>query len=676
MAKNQEFQSQSIARRLVLLVFAFSSAVTIILTAIQTYQDYKDGLDSIKLQLAYIQNIYAQTLAESVWQLDDKNIALLLEGIINLEDIPYVEVHQPDGTTIAAAGHLPLRNATRYIFPINYLSRGKNAQIGTLTTYASRQKLYDRLLAELIRSLINNGLKTFLVSSFILILARLLIINRLQSLKQLTESLGQGHIDVNRAIAKHQNAIKPTWHDEITQLYETSCEIYGKLRTQLQRNNALVADLQSALSRLATADRAKREFLAKMSHEIRTPLSIILGHAKLLKSKGQVGQTPQHDSLDIIQRNGEYLLAIINDILDFAKIESGQISIDRSPCSLIELLHNIKAVLSLTAIRKGLLFTLEIDPSVPAVVMTDSLRLQEILINLIENAIKYTQQGQVTLVVSAKEHKVDLHPNSYNLVFHVIDTGPGITDEEQVAIFEMFYQSRENRLDSAGLGLGLAICKRLASLLQGSLTVDSKLNAGSTFTLTLNNVTALEMAKPELPEVHPTETLLTTVDPQLNVVGASTLAKTLTGVHILVTEDNQDARDLLCEFLQEAGASVICAHNGRDALNKVIEEAQEFDVILMDIRMPVMDGHTCIKELRKLGYAGPIVAITANSMQSDIDECFAAGCSDYLTKPIQFDYMVKVLEKQVHRFRSWQRKQDQTAPKSTSLFSDKKSDLR
>ena len=654
MAKNQEFQTQSIARRMVLLVFAFSSVVTLILTAVQTYQDYNSGMDEIKQQLVYVQNIYAQTLAESVWQLDDKNIVLLLNGIVNLEDIPYVEVHHPDGTTLAKAGQLPLRNATRYTFPISYLSKGKPAQIGTLTAFASRQKLYDRLVAELIRTLINNGLKTFLVSSFILILARLLIIKRLQSLTQLTKALGQGPIEVRKTIANHRNSIKPKWHDEITQLYDTTCEMYGRLRTQLQRNSALVADLQSALSRLATADRAKREFLAKMSHEIRTPLSIILGHTKLLKAKNQSGVAPQPNSLDIIQRNGEYLLAIINDILDFAKIESGQINIERSPCTLIELLQNIQAVLSLTAMRKGLRLNLDIDPLVPVVVMTDSLRLQEILINLIENAIKYTQHGQVTLRVAATEQPNEHQPSDYNISFQVIDTGPGITDEEKEAIFEMFYQSRDSRTDGVGLGIGLAICKRLATLMQGTLSVESKLNVGSIFTLTLQNVSAVELAKPVLATPEPLPLKASNSSSSSHSAAELTI-KALSGIHILVTEDNQDVRELLCEFLTEAGATIVCATNGREALNRVVEESFAFDVILMDIRMPIMDGHTCMIELRKLGYSGPIVAITAHSMQSDIDECFAAGCSDYLTKPIQFDHMIKVLEKQVQRFRSHQK---------------------
>ncbi|NMC20083.1 MAG: PAS domain S-box protein [Thermogutta sp.] len=377
-----------------------------------------------------------------------------------------------------------------------------------------------------------------------------------------------------------------------------------------------------------SATRAKSEFLANMSHEIRTPLTAILGFTEILIADPSVEQGPPDGihALHTIQRNGKYLLELINDILDLSKIEAGKLEVERIACSPAQLLTDVVALIGVRAAAKNLPLNLQFVGKLPETIDTDPLRLRQILINLIGNAIKFTETGEVRLVVRLVQE-----PDRPALLqIDVIDTGIGLTEEQAARLFQPFSQGDSSTTRKyGGTGLGLTISKRLAEMLGGDITFLSTPGKGSTFTLTvatgdLNGVRMLD-----LPSEHAAG------KPTGPTAGSVPIVR-LHG-RILLAEDGPDNQRLISFILRKAGAEVAVVENGQAALNAALAArdcGEPFHLILMDMQMPVMDGYTATARLREAGYTGPIVALTAHAMEGDEAKCRETGCDDYLTKPI------------------------------------------
>ena len=394
-----------------------------------------------------------------------------------------------------------------------------------------------------------------------------------------------------------------------------------------------VKDLELANQRGEAAVQAKSEFLANMSHEIRTPMTAILGYTDVLIEENS-GRRRNLDMLDVMKRNSEFLLKIINDILDLSKIEAGKMSTEQIECSPMAVVTDVVSLMQVRADGKGLSLIVEFTGALPEAVTTDPTRLRQILINLVGNAIKFTDSGSVrikTRFVSGSQasNSVDL------LEFQIIDTGVGMTDAAASKLFEAFSQADASvTRQFGGTGLGLSISKRLARILGGDITATSVPGSGSTFTVTI--------AAPLLPGCK------MVTDPRLSVQNGhgirrkerspSDLNETpLAGLRILVAEDGPDNQRLLSFLLKKAGGTAIMAENGRiacDAVRDAHERDESFDVILMDMQMPVLDGYRATRELRQQGVATPIIALTAHAMEEDRQKCLDAGCDDYATKPI------------------------------------------
>jgi signal transduction histidine kinase/CheY-like chemotaxis protein len=390
------------------------------------------------------------------------------------------------------------------------------------------------------------------------------------------------------------------------------------------------------------ANRAKSEFLANMSHEIRTPMTAILGFADVLLENLQ-----DHESVaaaKTIRRNGEYLLEIINGILDLSKIESGKLTMERIPASPVQVLTEIVSLMQIRAEAKGLPLVVDYEPPLPESIITDPARLRQILINLVGNAIKFTETGKVHITLRL----LDAQGERPMLQVDVSDTGIGITPEQRDRLFRPFSQgdSSMNRR-FGGAGLGLAISKRLAGMLGGDLTVESEPGKGSKFTVmigtgSLDGVRLLE---------HPGQAE-TPIRVQSGVVAGP--AQDLR-CRILLAEDGPDNQRLISFLLKKAGAEVIIANNGIEAVEKAsatlsnpasgVERQPPFDLIFMDIQMPLMDGYEATQRLRKAGYTGPIVALSAHSMTQDIQKCLNSGCNEYLPKPIERDRLLATVAK-------------------------------
>lgn len=399
---------------------------------------------------------------------------------------------------------------------------------------------------------------------------------------------------------------------------EAELEIYHQHLEQLVEARTL--ELEAAKLKAETANRAKSVFLSNMSHELRTPLNAILGFSQLMERDAAIGYEHKRE-LQTINRSGQHLLALINDVLEISRIEAGRTVITHAPFNLNEMLTAISDIVRVRADMKGLLFSIERNGILPNFVRGDEQHLRQVLINLLGNAMKYTDSGRVIL---------RLTPLNQNIRFEIIDTGAGISDEDQLKIFRTFYQCELGISKGEGTGLGLAISQEFVQLMGGEITVTSEIGRGSEFVFTL-----------PLPETTAPET----TQNQQRVVGISSPT---TPIKILIAEDNVDSRLLITRLLENIGFTVRCVENGQHAVS--IFQTWQPDFIWMDMRMPVMDGYTAAREIRSLpkGNQVKIVALTASAFNEDRSTILEAGCDDMLTKPFKekdlFDLMAKLLK--------------------------------
>jgi signal transduction histidine kinase/CheY-like chemotaxis protein len=394
-------------------------------------------------------------------------------------------------------------------------------------------------------------------------------------------------------------------------LWVLSCRAHSVTRGQLHA----IGEMRQARAAAEAASRAKSEFLANMSHEIRTPMTAILGYAELLSDEGQPLEQ-RRACLDTIRRSGEHVLTIINEILDLSKIEAGGLAVQATLCSPAAIAGDVASLLAKQARDKQIRLEVACDGPVPSAIQSDPLRLRQLLINLVGNAVKFTQNGSVriTLCMDGPQH----------LRIDVADTGIGISPEELSGLFQPFAQA-EGAQRFGGTGLGLAISSKLAALLGGQISARSIAGEGSTFTLTIptGSLDGVEMVDS-----------LTTEHPR---TPAPQLAAPRLEAHVLLAEDALDSQRLVAMLLTRAGARVEVAQNGKIAMEKALKAAQHgapFDLILMDMQMPEVDGYEATRSLRERGYRGAIVALTAHAMPEDRARCLAAGCDDFATKPI------------------------------------------
>jgi PAS domain S-box-containing protein len=392
------------------------------------------------------------------------------------------------------------------------------------------------------------------------------------------------------------------------------------------------------------ANRAKSEFLANMSHEIRTPMTAILGFADLLLEQGHTDNTSaeQIDAAETIKANGEYLMCIINDILDLSKIEAGKMSIEQIECSPCAIIAEVASLMHVRADAKGLPLRVEYDGAIPQTIHTDPTRLRQILVNLIGNAIKFTEAGDIRLIARFSP----LASDDGSLHFDVIDTGIGMTEEQTARLFAPFAQGDASTVRRfGGTGLGLVICKRLAQMLGGDVSVvETHQGAGTHVRLTVTTGSLVGVPMIDAPLVA------TSIRTESHRPEAPVDDPSLTGCRILLAEDGPDNQRLISHVLRKAGTEVSLAENGCLAVDSALLAAGErkpFDVILMDMQMPVMDGYEATRTLRSKGYTGAIVALTAHAMAQDREQCLNAGCDDYATKPIDRHLLLKTISRLV-----------------------------
>ena len=419
-------------------------------------------------------------------------------------------------------------------------------------------------------------------------------------------------------------------------------------------------ELRKALDELAiaketaeAANRAKSDFLANMSHEIRTPMTAMVGFAEMMLQPGQE-PADRTECVHTILRNAQHLLALINAILDLSKIEAGKMTVETIACDVPQLMSDILCIMRPRAADMGLALEMTFQGPIPQQVLTDPLRLRQILLNLIGNAVKFTSAGRVGINVQLEGQGPD-----QMLRLDVTDSGIGMTPPQLAQLFRPFSQADESTTRRfGGTGLGLTISRQLARLLGGDISVQSDPGVGSTFTF---RIKCLLSSGIKMIEGLTESALPQTITPSLS-------ADVPLRGRILLAEDGRDNQRLLTTHLRAAGAVVEIAENGQIAVDLAM--AQPFDLILMDMQMPVMDGYTATAELRRREFTLPIVAITAHAMAEDRQKCLASGCSDYLTKPISREILLRKVSEYLRQTLPASIPQVETTPASPGLPAD------
>ncbi|MFM0171738.1 ATP-binding protein [Paraburkholderia sediminicola] len=604
----------SLVSRLLVTVLLVSCVVTVLLTGLQLYRDYYRGVEEIENRLADIDRSNCDSLAEALWRLDGAQLQLELNGILRLADIRAVEIRETGKDSQSAYLSAGQRSAGPVIareFPLLYSVQGKEREIGKLYVEATLLDLYHELMRTAAMILVTQAANTFLVSLFIVYILSRLVMRHVAAIARTVEDYDFREPPQPFSLQRRKRR-DPDELDRVAAAFNAmGARLYCAYRDEQD-----TAAEREARNLAEAANRAKGEFLANMSHELRTPLNGILGYAQILERDTTLGER-QRERVAAIRHSGEHLLTLIEDTLDFARIEAGKLRVEIGDVPLAGFVDVIRDIIDVKAEQKRLDFICEIAGDAPVGVRADERRLRQVMLNLLANAVKFTDSGCVSLHISRSE--------SNRVRFEVRDTGIGIGHDQLNTIFEPFEQLGAAERRAGGAGLGLAISREFVRAMGGEIEVESQIGQGSTFRF-------------ELPAASMTPVLRKTTGP-------TALSFTATGYEgprrkVLVVDDVEVNREIVVDLLGRLGFDTVEAENGRDGLEKAQRERPA--LILTDIVMPEMNGFELTRDLRQLQEFAdvPIVAMSASPSEVNRAMSIEAGVNAFLSKPVDLEALL------------------------------------
>lgn len=677
----QRKKEKKLAGQLLFYILLFSSFFTILAAVVQLWVDYHKDLGLIEKRILQVRQSYIGSLSLSIWNMNTDHVYAQLNGILQLPEIACLKAQTIDD--VYKVGILPPEwRRISVKFPIIYEDPHQqfdSEQVGILTIYGDLGYIHSRLKERILVILTTQTIKTFSVSIFILFIVWSLITRHLLIMADYARKMNIDNLDFPLKLTPKRNSGKK---NELFMVAEAINDMRKNLkhandrlmqhRDQLemkvaQRTNMLesqTVELREAKEKAEAANRAKSNFLSNMSHEIRTPMNAILGFTEILAAQEDDPQKIKY--FKAVESNGQVLMKLLNDILDLSRIEAGKMKPEYAPVSLESLMNDVKTLFQNKIQEKKLAFFVDIPTGIPPFVLLDGLRIRQVLINLMGNAVKFTSKGFIRLSITFSNQAPfnnEYHQSLIDLSFSVEDSGIGIPRNQLETVFESFAQIKgQTHSDHGGTGLGLSISRRLMEMMNGSISVESIENKGTTFHIYLNDV---EIA----PDIEAADTITE------NGLAGENIG--FEGSTLLIVDDIDYNRELLKGFVKNWDLSFIEAENGREAIEKC--KTDHPDLILLDMKMPVMDGYSAAEILKhhpELHHI-PIVAVTASAMTADQDRINRL-CDAYLPKPFRKSDLLTTLMKFLpysQKEKPFQKNQTIDTTKKRNALDDKKAQI-